>query len=312
VPDDQITDSEGATCPAVHPGGLALPCTGQAGHGVPHMDSDGREWEAPGSADVAMIIACRYGHPDCPEYDHFRAPHCASVRPGSLISRCTLDAGHPDTDAHQDAQGREWGAARCTVDWGSAAPSQRCTRDAGHGGPHQDEQGSEWVALVETTPAAWLPTREELGAPVTVVSELTGEPLSFYPCCEHCPERCSAELHLNHTEPCLEGCHDGALPGAAEVAAFRERHAAEAAGGGPSPLAARRPAMTMAEINRELGIPKAEPGLISTVGTLTPEEMATLTVARDRVALPPFDDAVSVHLVGRLVAIVERLAGITP
>jgi hypothetical protein len=54
------------------------------------------------------------------------------------------------------------------------------------------------------------------------------------------------------------------------------------------------------------------PVLISEVGTLTPEEMATLTVARDRVArdhvvLPP----VSVQLVARLVAIIDRLAGIT-
>lgn len=55
------------------------------------------------------------------------------------------------------------GAARCDVDWGDATPSQRCTRPAGHDGPHNDHNGNEWVALAETTPAAWLPTADELG-----------------------------------------------------------------------------------------------------------------------------------------------------
>ena len=33
---------------------------------------------------------------------------------------------------------------RCDVDWGSATPSQRCTRDSGHHGVHIDEEGREF------------------------------------------------------------------------------------------------------------------------------------------------------------------------
>jgi hypothetical protein len=88
------------------------------------------------------------------------------------------------------------GAARCDVDWGDATPSQRCTRPAGHDGPHNDHNGNEWVALIETTPAGWLPTADELGELCAKCARASRKPGWSY--CTGCLDMCHEASEFDH------------------------------------------------------------------------------------------------------------------
>ena len=141
------------------------------------------------------------------------------------------DDGHmrfpaADDEGNSPAEARQPEDAdpRCAVDWGNAAPSQRCTRENGHHGVHVDEEGREFGYVPGDDDDPWGEADDD-DTRAHVMSSSPGrdddlEPLPLLPQRKPAGEPCQACNHprnIHEADGCLlEGCEcqrpDGNTP----------------------------------------------------------------------------------------------------